>query len=480
MLITIAYFIFKRKNQKLSFPPGPMPLPLVGNLFDMPQAREWEAYTKWGAKYGDVVHVSAFGHHIIVLNSFKAARDLLDLRSTKYSSRPYVPMLHDPELMDAGWSFTFMTYEDPRWKRHRRLFVEHFNASAVRSFEAQQLKGSHALLRSLLAHNEIGDLEEALRNTAAGIMMDITYGYDIKLKDDPFVEIATRAANEITQGISPSGFFVNLFPWMKYIPAWFPGGGYKHFAAQARKSGQELVDVPFAFLKQSIATGTARPSFASDALTDSADPVYVRDIKEISAAIYGGGADTTVGLIHACVLALILNPHAQQRAQEELDTVIGSPDSNLFRLPIHEDRDRLPYIDAILKEAIRWWQPVPTALPHATTEEDEYRGWHIPKGTIVMINAWGILHDEIAYPQPYQFRPERFLNGDGKVIDDPAVGLSFGSGRRICPGRPFAETALWIQIASLLAAFHLESPKDEDGNSVDITYAKNPKSGYLL
>jgi hypothetical protein len=101
MLSWLARYLYRRHRSSrhiLPFPPGPKPLPLLGNLFDMPTSREYEVYTQWGKKYGDVVHVNALGQHIIILNSMEAANELLDQRSTIYSSRPYIPMVHEPGL----------------------------------------------------------------------------------------------------------------------------------------------------------------------------------------------------------------------------------------------------------------------------------------------------------------------------------------------------------------------------------------------
>jgi hypothetical protein len=93
----LAQYLYRRRSLS-PLPPGPKPLPLLGNLFDMPTSREYETYAQWGRKYGDVVHVHALGRHFIILNSIEAANELLDQRSAIYSDRPFIPMLHDPAL----------------------------------------------------------------------------------------------------------------------------------------------------------------------------------------------------------------------------------------------------------------------------------------------------------------------------------------------------------------------------------------------
>lgn len=143
------------------------------------------------------------------------------------------------------------------------------------------------------------------------------------------------------------------------------------------------------------------------------------------------GADTTTTPVQFVVLNVILHPELQRRAQAELDSVIGSPDSQTFRLPTLEDVPSLPYITALLKESLRWVPVQPISLPHASIEESEFRGWRIPKGSVILPNAWTMLHDEKTYKDPFEFRPERFLSSEGHEPEPNPSNLGvFGFGRR--------------------------------------------------
>ena len=140
------------------------------------------------------------------------------------------------------------------------------------------------------------------------------------------------------------------------------------------------------------------------------------------------GSDTTAVVLHALLLQLVIHPEIQRRAQAEIDSIVGSSDSPLFRLPNSEDRVHTPYINALLKEILRWNPGTGTGVPHAVTQEDEYRGWRIPKGSIVVANAWGLLREGNAYKDPHIFRPERFLGENPEP--DPSISGAFGFGRR--------------------------------------------------
>ncbi|KIJ27086.1 hypothetical protein M422DRAFT_236247 [Sphaerobolus stellatus SS14] len=485
IVLVLTYAIRKARTNTLPFPPGPKPLPILGNLLDMPKFRPWDRFMEWRKQYGDIVHVTVFGRHIIILNSLEIARDLLDGRSAKYSSRAYNPMMHEPSLMDCEWVFAFRK-SDEAWKRQRKLFVQHLGPSAVLSFHERQLDSAHAMLRLMLNHKTSDNLEESLKYNLSGLIMDVTYGYEVKPENDEFVELATTLTTRLTRALHPNFFAVNNFPWLKYIPAWFPGADFKTFAEEARKNAIAVRDITFEYCKAAIEAGMAKPSFVGNAILaasngdETTDARRVQDIKEIASIMFVAGNDTTAGVLYACILALVLHPRVQKCAHAELDTVLGSPDSPNFRLPTHADRISLPYIDAIVKEVLRWWQPLPGGVTHCTTEDDIYRGFKIPKGSRVIANVWGIMHDETLFPQPNEFRPERFLVSKKEDITcDPALSGLFGWGRRICLGRPLAESSLWIQIASILAAFHLDPAKDETGKDIDVSYAFD-REGFEL
>ncbi|KAF8891875.1 cytochrome P450, partial [Infundibulicybe gibba] len=160
------------------------------------------------------------------------------------------------------------------------------------------------------------------------------------------------------------------------------------------------------------------------------------------------------------MLAMLHYPEVQSRAQAELDNVIGTS-----RLPDFGDKTSLPYLNAVLSEALRWYPITPMAIPHYTTQCDVYNGYFIPEGTTVLGNVWAILHDETIYPEPFKFNPERFL-GDEKPPDPAEIG-AFGFGRRICPGRHLAINSVWLAIAYILATFDLKRALDANGVEED-------------
>ena len=124
--------------------------------------------------------------------------------------------------------------------------------------------------------------------------------------------------------------------------------------------------------------------------------------------------------------AMVVNPKAMKKAQEELDRVVGKGE-----LPGFSHKDSLPYIDALVKEVLRWNPPLPFPTPHRVMQDDIYRGYFIPRGAIVIQNVWAIFCDPNIYPDPETFNPDRFLK-DGKInplVFNPEDRV-FGAGRR--------------------------------------------------
>ncbi|EEB90551.1 hypothetical protein MPER_11223 [Moniliophthora perniciosa FA553] len=167
------------------------------------------------------------------------------------------------------------------------------------------------------------------------------------------------------------------------------------------------------------------------------------------------------------------NPQCQERAQREIDAVVGAD-----RLPSFEDRKAMPYVEAIYREVMRWHPAIPLGVPHVLTEDDTYNGYHLPQGCTISANIWAMTHDERVYAEPYRFKPERFFDADGKLNNDDAV-LAFGFGRRICVGKHFAEAALWLTIASVLTRFKISREKDAQGNEIEIPEAYSDGPGQF-
>ncbi|KAF9461370.1 cytochrome P450 [Collybia nuda] len=416
-------------------------------------------FYKWGKIYGDIIHLRFLHRDVIVLNSTKAAVDLLDKRSANYSDRPEFPVY---KLM--GWvaAMPFIGY-GKRFQQHSQLMQPYLAKNKVEDFRPILIRESRVLLQNLNADEKRRD--DFVRRFSTAIVLRITYGQNITTDDDPFVKITLEAGRTMANGGPPGSTPVDFFPFLKHLPSWFPGCYYAAFARKNRFAIDALINYPFDQVVRQMAEGKAGPSFLSYQLEklqreSGNHPDMVDEIKGVAGAIFFGGSGPTWATLSIFFLAIILHPESQRRAQEEIDAVIGSD-----RLPDFSDRESLPFIECILQETLRWNPAVPFGIIHRSLEDDVYNGMFISKGSLIIPNARGMTLDESVYTEPSTFNPARYLpkpQGNG----EPHLIGPFGFGRRICPGRYLANDTVWIAIASVLAVFDIRKSVNRDGKEV--------------
>ncbi|EGO24745.1 hypothetical protein SERLADRAFT_449501 [Serpula lacrymans var. lacrymans S7.9] len=459
LLVAIALAKRAARNSRPPLPPGPTPLPIVGNMLTVNPTEPWITYTEWGKAYGDIIYSRLLNQEIIVINSEKVARDLLDHRSGNFSDRPTIVTTEF-----FGWSYNtgFMRYGD-RWRQHRRLFHRVFKPEVALAYRPLQMRKVHQCLVGLIETPK--EYDSLLQTLSASVIMAITYGYDTAPRHDPLVAVVESAITLALGAITPeAAAILSAYPFLLRLPSWFPGAGFQTKAQQSRDVSIEMVEAPFRHAKQCISSNIPISCVCSDLLSKASneDDVNLEQaIKDLAATSFVAAAETTSSTLLVFVLAMLLHPEIQKKAQVEIDAVVGQG-----RLPDFDDRASMPYIDAIVRETLRWHPVVPLGIAHAATESDVYEGYHIPKGATVIANAWAMSHNEDKYPDPYTFKPERFLV-NGELNDDTAI-YAFGFGRRICVGRHVADATVWAAIASILAAFNIKKDRDEHGNEIEI------------
>ncbi|TFY76222.1 hypothetical protein EWM64_g7790 [Hericium alpestre] len=307
---------------------------------------------------------------------------------------------------------------------------------------------------------------DAFMAAAASVTLAIAYGYKVAPQGDSLVEMLEESAKLAIEATLPFASAVNDIPGLKYLPGWFPGMGFKARAKHCRTVLHEVLNAPLEDVQRSMADGTAVQSLASELLkaneASGGGAEGYDAIRDVTGSVYTAGAETTSTAVNSAILALVLHPDVQWRAQAEIDSVIGRD-----RLPDFDDRASMPYVDAVCREVIRWKIVNPLGLPRRVRSDDVYEGHFIPKGALLFPNTWAIVHDPERYPEPFSFKPERFLLEDGSLNDDE-VQMKFGFGRRICPGRHVADASVWIMVSSILAVFDICHAKGEHGKEIPI------------
>ncbi|KAK0501168.1 cytochrome P450 [Armillaria luteobubalina] len=455
-LIT-AWYLFRRTRRSTApFPPGPKGLPFIGNLLDMPSEKEWLTFAKWGEKYGDITSVSILGQRMVMINSVQTAIDLLDKKSLISSDRPFVAM---GELVGSKNGLALMPY-GARFRNFRRLSHQLFGTNAtMKQFLPMVELETHRFLQRISATPE--ELSVHIRKTAGAIILQISHGYAIQEESDPLVKLAEETMDQFSLSVAPGGFLVNLIPVLRHIPEWFPGAGFKRTAREWASTLNEFVERPHDYVKREMAAGRARLSLTSSHLEGGVSAEEEYDVKWLAGSLYAGGADTTVASVYAFFKAMLLYPEVQAKAQAEIDAVIGDE-----RLPRFGDRERLPYVSALVLEVFRWHTVGPTGIPHRVTEDIVQSGYSIPKGSLVLANIWKMLHDPTIYNAPFKFNPDRFIRTETREPELDPYNVVFGFGRRICPGRLLADASIFMSCAMVLSVFDI-SKYSENGIALE-------------
>ncbi|KAJ3485033.1 hypothetical protein NLI96_g5228 [Meripilus lineatus] len=441
-----------------SLPPGPKRLPLIGNVLDMPTSKEWLTFEQWGKQWGGVVSVVLMGQPLVILNSAKAAIDLLEKRSAIYSDRPTVVM--GGEIV--GWNRTLvLTRYGDRFREFRRYMFRLMGGNAqVKDHHHLIHVETHRFLQRLLHTPEA--VAAHIRKTAGSIILMMSHGYTVQEEEDPIVNLVDVATEQFSEATRPGAFLVDVLPVLRYVPSWFPGAGFQKIAVSWSKTANDMADIPHDFVKQQMRMGTDISNYTSRLLdTDKLTSDKEFNIKWSAASLYAGGADTTVSAIYSFFLAMTLYPEVQRKAQEEIDIVVGND-----RLPTFEDRGNLPYVEALVKEVFRFKPVAPLGVPHRLMQDDEYDGYYLPKGTLLIANIWRMLKDPEVYKNPFDFDPTRFIASENKPSECDPRDICFGFGRRVCPGLSLANASVYLSCVMTLAVYNVTKCV-EDGKIIE-------------
>ncbi|KAF8478443.1 cytochrome P450 [Russula ochroleuca] len=458
VVILVAQYV---RSPWRKVPPGPKGLPILGNALQL-QNKDWMYGAECKRKFEHIMYINALGQPIVVLHSLKAASELFDRRAKLYSDRPRFIVAQD--ILCGGLFTALMPYGDV-WRRTRRAAHEVLTKVAVRNYHPMFCKEGILLATAMLENPDASD--KHLQRSSASATISILYDYPTleNEHDKTLTEIHTFI-NRISAAGAPGAHLVELFHWMIHIPARF--AKWKREAMEHFRQHSAIFNGLLDTVSNDIAKGSERPSVSASLIKNSnRSGLSNTEIAWLLGTLYSAGAETTATTLAWWTRAMVAHPEIQKRAQDELDAVVGRS-----RTPTFADAPNLPYIQALVKESLRWRPALPLGVPHTTTKDDWYEGMFIPKGTMCMVNLWQCHHDPASYgPDAASFNPERFLDEHGRLIPGPVETRddghsTYGFGRRACVGKHAANDSLFINIATVLWAARLECARDENGKEI--------------
>ncbi|KAH9009901.1 cytochrome P450 [Lactarius pseudohatsudake] len=440
-----------------NLPPGPRGLPLIGDILHITD-QEWLASPKRRDDYGEMMYISALGKGMLIINSQRVAVDLLEKRSIIYSDRPhYISMGY---YLTKNLTFTLTPYGD-LLRRFRRVAVEGFSKPAAQHFHP--IQNREAIMLALALMKSPPNLEKQFYRHALSIMLSVNYHLPpVESEDDPHVVGVETHVQRLLHEMNPGTRLVEMVPWLRYIPSRFSKWkrDAQYWFIQDSLMFQRLLGT----VVDDLTNGIDRPSFGATIIkTQSKHGLSELEQAWLAGDTLAAGGETTSTALHWWVLAMLVYPNVQARAHAELDEVVGRG-----RPPTSADVSFLPYIRAMVKETVRWAPTVPLGVPHASTVDDQYEGMFIPKGTVCLQNMRVLNFDpDVFGSNAAEFDPTRYLDEEGQVkvlMRGREEGhVSFGFGRRVCPGRHVAEGTLGIDFATLLWGMRFERPEGSRG-----------------
>ncbi|KAG1893639.1 cytochrome P450 [Suillus fuscotomentosus] len=456
--LIVALRLSRRRVYPLPLPPGPRGLPFLGNALQLDTKRPWLTYLAW-ERYmvGKIIHSRIHGIDMIIINSESIARELLDKRSAIYSDRPVIPT---SEMAGLGFNTVLLPYGDTL-RQHRKIFHQVLRAEASVSYHEMYSRHANELVFDLL--KATGDLQIPIQAYTSSLIMSVTYGHTSRGTQDPILTRTQELLDIAKQLLSPERAAIfTAFPFLKKLPVWCFRGAYA-LMGRTRELCPQLLNEPFDEVKAQMANGTASKSLVADFLSQADEDADEDTMKAVALMGYIGGIDTSTSTLHIFLMAMVLYPDVQARIRAEINQVVTHD-----KMPSVDDRPSLPYLDAVLCEVLRWYPPIPLGMAHATTNDDIYGGYFIPKGTVVMVNQWALSRDEDIFPDASRFDPTRHLTADGQLKDHFVNHFAFGHARRVCPGRWFVQNSLWHAMAAILAVLGIDHARDSNGNKIEV------------
>ncbi|XP_033742682.1 cytochrome P450 2F2-like [Pecten maximus] len=440
------YYIGWRKWSNV--PPGPQPLPLIGNMGYFRSKDKLQTFRKLRKIYGDVFSLRVGGNLFIVFNGYETLKEAFVKNGDVFSDRPRTYIM---ELMSRGRGISGSS--GTTWKETRAFTISALRdfGFGKRSMEAKLMEEVETFLAVIKKTNgEPFDIKSVSYTSVSNVICSLIFGRRFDHGDETF-ETLLELLDQNFKLVGQTGI-IGIFPCLRYLPGDMFGAKRlikntarikKFFVEQieSHKEGFDLTnihDFTDAFLKeQKNHVGEPNTIFTDDNLTT------------LIGNVFSAGTETTATSIRWAVLYLLHYRDIQDKLRQEIDQVIGRS-----RAPSISDKQDMPFFEAFIIEVLRHANVAPLAVAHGAAQDTMYKGFFIPRGSILVPNLDSVMNDPKLFLHPETFCPSRFIGDDGRVTGCDKV-TAFSVGRRLCPGETLAKMELFLFLTSLVQNFRL-------------------------
>ncbi|XP_076776568.1 cytochrome P450 2C40-like isoform X3 [Arvicanthis niloticus] len=395
----LLFSLWRQSSGRWKLPPGPTPLPIIGNFLQIDVKNIYQSLTNFSKTYGPVFTLYFGSQPTVVLYGYKAVKEALIDHGEEFSGRGRLPIFN--KLFEGqGLGFSHGNV----WKVTRHFTINTLRTLGMgkRSIEVKVQEEAQCLVKELMKTNGSPcDPKFIMGYAPCNVICSIVFQKRFGYEDKNFINLVEKV-EECVKILSS--------PWLQ--------------------ANQQL-------------------NYTLEHLT-----VLVIDL------IFGG-TETLSSSIRFAFLLLMKHPHITAKVQEEIDNVIGR-----HRSPCMQDRNHMPYTNAMVHEVQRFIDLSPNNLAHELTCDTKFRDYFIPKGTMVMTSLTSVLYDSKEFPNPETFDPGHFLDGNGNFKKSDYF-MPFSAGKRMCVGESLARMELFLFLTTILQNFKLKSLVDPA--DIDIT-----------
>ncbi|KMT05454.1 hypothetical protein BVRB_7g175810 [Beta vulgaris subsp. vulgaris] len=477
--ITLAIVISKLKGKKFKLPPGPIPVPIFGNWLQVGDDLNHRNLTDLAKKFGEMFLLRMGQRNLVVVSSPELAKDVLHTQGVEFGSRTRNVVFDI--FTGKGQDMVFTVYGE-HWRKMRRIMtVPFFTNKVVQQYRFGWEDEAEAVVNDVKKNPESAKngivLRKRLQLMMYNNMYRIMFDRRFESEDDPLFN-KLKALNGERSRLAQS-FEYN---YGDFIPVLRPFlRGYLNLCKQVKEKRLQLFKDYFVDERKKLAS-TKAPSnnelkCAIDHILEAQEKGEINEdnVLYIVENINVAAIETTLWSIEWGIAELVNHPEIQNKLREEIDTVLGK--GHQITEP---DTQKLPYLQAVIKETLRLRMAIPLLVPHMNLHNAKLGGYDIPAESKILVNAWWLANNPAHWKNPEEFRPERFLEEESKV---EANGndfrfLPFGVGRRSCPGIILALPILGITIGRLVQNFELMPPPGQ--SKLDTTEKGGQFSLHIL
>ncbi|KAK7092781.1 cytochrome P450 2J4-like [Littorina saxatilis] len=465
------YWLTSPKNM----PPGPMGLPLIGNLLQLRAAgsNQLELLKKWRQQYGDVFAIRLGSKNLVFISDYKILQETFVKNGDIFSGRPSNLYIINQIKKKTGTGVILS--EGAIWKELRRVTL-----MTMRDFGVGKKSLEQRVLDEALAVVEVLEKGEGqpvlfkplLSKFACNVICSIILGDRFDYDDKTFIELTKLVNLAVSQPLVFAP--VNFLPITRFAPA-------------GKKIIHDVVD-SFVTIDNFLGTvlkeheETYDPSEIRDFVdfyiktrsdSDDAHLYDASNMRRVIIDLFAAGTETTATTLSWILLYFAAYPEVQTRCQQDIDKVVGQGRSATM-----DDRKNLPYIEAVITEIFRVVNIAPVAVPHVAVKEGKIRQYTVPAETIVIGNIREIHLDPVNWPEPDIFKPERFLDKDGNFCPPKKNFMPFSIGPRACLGEVLARMETFLLFCTLVQSFTFVMPQGQKPDlqgQFGVTYSGKPQ-----